>query len=89
MCSWIVLFLTGRLELPVIEYSSTVQVVLKYTLGTGKCIIPRTTSEAHLKDMLPDALQPIHFTTDELMLLQSLDGQLQRARSDGSLAPRL
>lgn len=57
---------------------------MKYMLGTGKIVIPRTTSLAHLRELLPTALHPIHFTPEELLLLRSLDGQLERVRTDGS-----
>jgi diketogulonate reductase-like aldo/keto reductase len=61
-----------------------VQVAVKYALSTGKIVIPRTSSEAHLRDLLPQTLQPIHFSAEELLLLRSLDGQLERVRDDGS-----
>ena len=59
--------------------------LLKFAMGTGKCIIPRTTSDAHLRQMLPASLQAIHLSTEEIQLLNSLDGQLDHARADGSI----
>lgn len=56
------------------------QVALKYMLGTGKVIIPRTSSPEHLQQLLPQQLQQLRLDDDDLLLLGSLNGQLESAR---------
>lgn len=53
---------------------------LRYALGSGQLIVPRSRSEAHLREALPEALQGIHFSAAELLLLRSLDGHVELAQ---------
>jgi diketogulonate reductase-like aldo/keto reductase len=55
------------------------QVAVKFALGSGQIVLPRSSSERHLREFLPEALQDVHFSSAELLLLRTLDGQLQHA----------
>eukprot|EP00892_Ulva_mutabilis_P002770 jgi/Ulvmu1/12494/UM009_0147.1 len=55
---------------------STAQVVLKYTLGTGQIVLPRSQNPVHINESLQ--AHSIQFHVDDLMLLHSLDGKLSQ-----------
>ena len=56
--------------------AATLQVVLKYALGSGQVVIPRSKSLAHMKESLE--LDTLQFSSKELKLLVSLDGRLRK-----------
>lgn len=51
------------------------QVALKFILQSGKAVIPRSSSQAHLAELLPAQLAQFTFTAAELQLLSNLDGK--------------
>jgi diketogulonate reductase-like aldo/keto reductase len=56
-----------------------VQIALKYALGSGQVVIPRSKSASHMKESL--ALDDIHFSSKEVTLLVNLDGRLRSQKS--------
>jgi diketogulonate reductase-like aldo/keto reductase len=55
--------------------TNVLQVALKYALGTGQVVIPRSKSVSHMKESLQ--LDSVHFSSKELKLLVNLDGRLR------------
>lgn len=55
------------------RYVRFLQVVLKYTLGTGQIILPRSQNPAHMNESLN--VYSLQFVAEDVMLLQSLDGK--------------
>ena len=56
--------------------AATLQVVLKYALGSGQVVIPRSKSLSHMKESLD--LDNLRFSSKELTLLVNLDGRLKK-----------
>lgn len=51
------------------------QVALKFILQSGKAVIPRSSSQAHVAELLPGQLSQFTFSGPELQVLANLDGK--------------